>query len=79
MTVNPVIHPNFRIRDQKVISKRSRVLLFPLSQAAFDAVMSKVDSGEAETSREVLARAVEQYLGLEEGAADLRSEKFDSP
>ncbi|MGZ3686836.1 MAG: hypothetical protein ACXWPM_01140 [Bdellovibrionota bacterium] len=66
-----IVHPNFRIGPgQKNVAKRTRTLLFPLSQEAFDAIMTKIALGQAESSREVLARAIEEHLGLAPRSAD---------
>jgi hypothetical protein len=67
-----VIHPNFRVGPgQKSIRSRKRAVMFSTNQETFDFIMNEVDSGRAASSQEVLARALEQYLGLPPGSANL--------
>jgi hypothetical protein len=65
-----VLHPNFRHgAKQPPLQKQTRALMVYIPQPVYDRIMFEVDHGRAKRPRDLIARALEQYLHLPEGSA----------
>lgn len=75
--MSDVIHPNFRIKDQKNIAERDRAIMITVPQRIFDLISSEVDYSRAESINHVIAQALEKYFTLPPGAAKTKGSDLD--